>query len=1134
MRRFLLIAVILTGTASGFVPYVGVWAADGAVLGVRANVQDGFIRLVFSGADLPKAEVSDAGADGLTIHFARKVQISGAGQAAGISPATTIKAESDGQSVHVATGAMTRHRTLALGDRLFVDIFTKTVPSEGAAKVEAPKPAAMKAAVPEEPQIEKTEPAAGSSTDSGDAMAAAKAAAAKAAARLAAQQAAQKKDTEIAKPEVKKDLPFKDVPVIKAPESKPDVQAGNETKSLVSDADAPPVEIPASLKKLDAQQKNIEVDTGAAPDLAPDTSAPEKTQQKTDVAVPAPAAEAALAPVNAPATEAAAPVAPFTGQAVITVGSTQGLAMAAFVRQGYLWMVLSQESLSVPPQVSGPDAAALGPIEAVKIDGGSAFRLRLPPGAYVRPEGGGLVWRLYVQGNAPQLKTVMPDRDFADTASGPVVHIPLRNAVSALRLPDPMVGDDLAVVTNSRADNRLDMADSYVDFDILPAIVGAVLRPKADGLRIAVLPSEVTVGRQGGLRITAEGPRAVPKPVTLRQADNAKEAKPTSIFDFKNWALGGPRQYLDMRRSIDDKIAAVPADRKLPEILNGAKFALAQGLPQEAVGFINMAEGYMPALADSGDFQAIKGAVAALTGDTDDAAAAFATPSLQALDEVSLWKAYTAAQAGDMDAADKALNEKGLDLLAGYPARLQTIMFPPLIEAVLTRGDVNVADAMIDAYDRASEQSLVTDRDVVVAYFKGRAAQLRGESDAAVDDFRAAAEGVRGPYPVRATLALVERGTSAKTISREEAVRKLERFRYGWRGDALETQVLERLGLIYVTSGEQRRGLTILREAATLTNDQAQRDKLVAVMQKAFKELYAGKTKEKMTPIEAAAVAADFAELMPPGAEGEQITMSIADQMVAIDLLDRAADMIEPLVGRTANLSDALKYAERGAAIRILNDQPDQALRMIDKALNRPDAQGTALPGDDARRIALLRAKAHAELGRTDDALSELAALPEDKESLGLIADISWKAQRWATAADAFDKLVRAQNLTATRAPTLDQAQLVLNEALALNLAGDTNRLEALRVAYGDIMRRTDLNQPFQLVTRTAQEATLADRDTLLKLVAEVDLFKDVLERFKNNELMKPKAISAPTGQKAAPAPAKADEKVDNTSKPKG
>lgn len=1019
MRRFTYIPLVLMVSAA--MP-VFAWAATD--IDVRASIQDGFVRFVFSGEGVSKVDVTTKGKDSLAIKFDQAVNAKGFETATdGIKPPMKLAKDGDASFNLGVDGGYSRFRTLVLGKRLFVDVYTPQKPEQGVGASMPSSPAESG------PQAQAT-----------------------------------------IKPHIDSSVVVEDM--TKKPSEAVVAKPENATGSTAEKEVLPLPENAA-----------LQVMPSAVDALKPADPTPEK---------------------------------PFTGSAIITVGSTQGVSLAAFEREGYLWIVVSQENMSVQPVVSGPDAAALGDIDAFPIDGGSAYRLKMPKGASIRPEGGGLVWRLFVTGKGAALRSVTVDRDFSDIAEGPKAHIPLQLADSVLRLPDPVMGDDLAVVTVARADARLMGGDKYVDFDVIPAVVGAVLRPKADGIKVSVLPNQVTVMRQGGLRISAAGPR---RNVALAEnegdapkTDDARGKLPSRVYKMSDWSLGGPQRYLDSRRLLDINIAAAEDTTKINELINAAKFMFAQGMPHEALGFINMALSFMPLLRDLADFQSLKGGAHVLAGQHEEGMAALSSAGLEGNDEVNLWKAFSLAQTGKLTESQKLIPDTAKSLIVSYPDRVQAMMLPDIIDAVLARGDVTLASSLVDIYEKASRSSIAyLDSPLAVTFFRGKIALLRGEGDVATNYFREAADGVIGPYPLRATLALAERGVSAKTIAREDAVNKLERFRYAWRGDALEIEMLQRLGLIYVTGGEQRLGLTILRDAATLAPEEALREKLVSVMQKAFKELFSGKTKEKMSPLEAAAVAAEFAELMPAGGDGEDITLNIADKMMAVDLLDRAASLIEPMIDRTESMERAVKYAQQAAAIRITDNRPEDALRDIDKALSRPDVQGqTALDPKILKSFALLRAKAKQQQKRIDAAFVELNSVPEDADVLRLKADIAWSSQKWGVAADALGKLVRQSNMDATRPPTRDQAQMLLNLALAYNLSGKTSELDDLRLTYGDIMRRTELQQPFLLVTRTAREAKLADRTTLLKLVSEVNMFKDVLDGYKTPVVTQKSAISEP------------------------
>src|SRR3546814_10680549 len=67
----------------------------------------------------------------------------------------------------------------------------------------------------------------------------------------------------------------------------------------------------------------------------------------------------------------------------------------------------------------------------------------------------------------------------------------------------------------------------------------------------------------------------------------------------------------------------------------------------------------------------------------------------------------------------------------------------------------------------------------------------------------------RDPWAAaHAECALIDLGLQQETITPEEAIERLDRLRYQWRGDELELSVLDRLGNLYMAKHDFRRGLT--------------------------------------------------------------------------------------------------------------------------------------------------------------------------------------------------------------------------------------------------------------------------------------------------------------------------------------
>ncbi len=84
---------------------------------------------------------------------------------------------------------------------------------------------------------------------------------------------------------------------------------------------------------------------------------------------------------------------------------------------------------------------------------------------------------------------------------------------------------------------------------------------------------------------------------------------------------------------------------------------------------------------------------------------------------------------------------------------------------------------------------------------------------------------------------------------------------------------------------------------------------------------------------------------------------------------------------------------------------------------------------------------------------------------------------------------------------SLDQINLILNRAIALNLDNDRIALANMREKYSAIMLESnkDKARQFEVITRPRRSALLDNRDALKDAVSEVDLFKDFLESYRNN-----------------------------------
>jgi tetratricopeptide (TPR) repeat protein len=170
----------------------------------------------------------------------------------------------------------------------------------------------------------------------------------------------------------------------------------------------------------------------------------------------------------------------------------------------------------------------------------------------------------------------------------------------------------------------------------------------------------------------------------------------------------------------------------------------------------------------------------------------------------------------------------------------------------------------------------------------------------------------------------------------------------------------------------------------------------------------------------------------------------------------------------------------RLAQIRLLNRQPEMALR----ALDRSDSSDP--PDDLAAQRRRTRAEALLERGRGDEALAALEG-DSTSEALRLRAEILWRQGDWPAAA-----LVLAQLVPdAPPARPLNDAQsdMVMKLAVASTMAGDAERLAALNAAYGEAMKGTESASAFAVLVRESGTGAGAPIARQLAEVAEFETF---------------------------------------------
>jgi hypothetical protein len=447
-------------------------------------------------------------------------------------------------------------------------------------------------------------------------------------------------------------------------------------------------------------------------------------------------------------------------------------------------------------------------------------------------------------------------------------------------------------------------------------------------------------------------------------------------------------------------------------------------------------------------------------------------------------------------------------------------------EALNAAGNPIAAQRFADALRQDQPDRKARDR---LTYLDGQIKLKIGERDEALALWASLADSPAEDAKARSQFDLVEERLKGGEITPAEAIAPLEALRFVNRGGDFEFKLLRRLGTLYLDENQPRKGLVTLRDAAANFPDQPEAKEVGEQMSAAFRALYLENGADRLSPLTAIALYDEFRELTPAGADGDRMMSLLADRLVKVDLLDRAAELLEISVQKRLSGLDKVHAGTRLAAIRMLDHKPELALKALQESTIEE-----LVPPDMAAERRRLEARARFDTG---DTLGGLRLLQDDDslEAKWLRADMQWRMREWPAAASALGELIAGEEqamaderaaLKAALDPAKDPAAsvrsaeaeaelrarheqhfkdrvalLLLNRAVALSLASDRRGLKALAKEYGKRMEGTAQAKAFAMLT-AADNGLVESVSAEMASVDRIDAFvADYRERLKKTSL---------------------------------
>ena len=789
----------------------------------------------------------------------------------------------------------------------------------------------------------------------------------------------------------------------------------------------------------------------------------------------------------------------------VIISSTSSMDMGAFIRSGRLWLVLSLPDYYVTPILRGANAELFGDFKRIDVPEGTAFYMDLPKDKqfFAQAEGGGLNWTVIISETRPKTKRKWPTRNVDEAVlrggESLVWQVPWTKRV--VTFEDPFLGDEILASLAGQADIYAGAAKSYVDFDMLDSIVGMAVVPKVDDLKMSYDEKTITISRTNKLALMDPSDIRV---YELAQDDGVNADDPNAddnasvlgrIFKFDQWRLGGKAALRKNQEVMMQGISERTPEGRAENLVSLAKLEISNARGAEAVGYLKLAgEEYKP-FRQSSEYLALLGAAYALNNQYDVAFRVLMVPQLDTFEEIRYWRAYALAELDDWSQAGDVLPEN-TRFLRSYPKELRLPLAVVLAEVYLRKGDVERAEETLKVIEAESDD-FSAHYEGAMLYLKGELMRQRKNNQGALTEWNKLLKHPDDFYRTRARLAVTDLRYSLKEITVDKAIDDLERLRFSWRGDDLETTVNFKLGRLYIENQLYIKGLSVLRKAVALSGGTGMGRQMAAYMRAQYKDLFLGDNANTLTPLQLAMIYEEFSELTPSGDEADMLMQHLAERLVEVDLLGRAIKILTDQVENRSSGKEQVELALRLAGIQLINNANKDGLKTLNLAERAINKMPILASVPYRRDVNLLRARGLSRDGRSRDALVLLNNMKQDDDVVRLKADVAWTGGHWNDAAEALEELVTRFDIKPKQPIEEAQANMILNWSVALSLSGNRHVITNVRGQYAEQMQKTSKGDLFEVVTRPRQNAILADRDTISRIVSEVDIFSDFLESYR-------------------------------------
>lgn len=674
-------------------------------------------------------------------------------------------------------------------------------------------------------------------------------------------------------------------------------------------------------------------------------------------------------------------VRPLTSGVELIVTFPQAAPAAVFTGNGASWAIFGANTDLLVDPANLPAGVHVKSLRATNT---SYLRIEAPDTFTVSAQAQGPTWTIRLAPTA-----IRPDR-FLKTERRPGeggrtrIESLVAGAAGIVWLEDPLTGEEMAAIVAYGPSASLPTSFETVEAAAPATAHGLVFVPRADNVAVSL----------EGERAVATISNRSQSEAAMRMA-NATVAPPVvnpAFIDFASWGGLAGEDWFTKREQLE--AAANEADpdtvKGSEALLDLARFYLGHDMALEALGILEIAAAHRPDIELDARYLGMTGAASFLAHRLEPAEAALSKGPLRGDASAAIWRGAVAAERGDWERAADFFRAAGNQAFAYTPEKAARFA-AYFAEAAFHANDFETARREAEL---AVEAGVGADAEQGKLVLAKLSAMIDGP-EAGYLQFEKLADEAAEAVAVRAELGRLELAVEAGRMSATEAASELESLRFRWRGDDVEMRTVGILADQYMKVGRFREAL-LLAKSTALRDASAQGARELRIkLSNYFRQLFLEGHANRLDPIQALALFYEFSELTPVGADGDQMIRKLAQRLVAFDLLEPAAQLLQHQVDNRMRGTGKAALAVDLATIYLLDRRPDRALVAINST------RQPSIPSELAYERRKLEAAAYRDLGRYDHVIELMEPL-DQPDARALLADAYLRKRDWTRAANTY------------------------------------------------------------------------------------------------------------------------------------